>query len=129
MKLILGLFLSIFLLACSSDNHKENHKIFKYNESAGISSLDPAFAKDQANIWATTQLFNGLVQLDKDLAVQPAIAKRWDITADGKIYTFYLRTDVLFHQHELLSEKERIVTAHDFVYSFNITIICISETF
>ena len=119
MKLILGLFISIFLLACSSDNLKENHKIFKYNESAGISSLDPAFAKDQANIWATSQLFNGLVQLDKDLAVQPAIAKSWDITADGNVYTFYLRTDVLFHQHELLSEKERIVTAHDFVYSFS----------
>ena len=64
MKLRLGFFLSVLLLACSNNKHNENYKIFKYNESAGIGSLDPAFAKDQANIWAITQLFNGLVQLD-----------------------------------------------------------------
>ena len=119
MKLRLGFLLSIFFMACSSDKQTENFKIFKYNESAGINSLDPAFAKDQASIWATAQLFNGLVQLDKDLAVQPAIAKGWDISADAKIYIFHLRTNVLFHQHELLSEQERLVTAHDFIYSFN----------
>ena len=118
MKLRLGFFLSVLLAACSNDKHTENYKIFKYNESAGISSLDPAFAKDQANIWAIAQLFNGLVQLDNDLAVKPAIAKEWYITADAKTYTFHLRTDVLFHQHELLSEEQRLVTAHDFVYSF-----------
>lgn len=119
MKLRLGFFLSVLLVACSNDKDTEDYAIFKYNESAGINSLDPAFAKDQANIWATSQLFNGLVQLDKDLQVQPAIAKEWDIAADAKTYTFYLRTDVLFHQHELLSEQERLVRAQDFVYSFN----------
>ena len=118
MKLRLSFLLSILLLACSNDNYTENYKIFKYNESAGISSLDPAFAKDQANIWATAQLFNGLVQLDKDLAVKPDIAKKWHISSDAKKYTFHLRTDVLFHQHELLSDEQRLVTAHDFVYSF-----------
>ena len=118
MKLRLGFFLSVLLLACSNNKHNENYKIFKYNESAGIGSLDPAFAKDQANIWAITQLFNGLVQLDNDLAVKPAIAKEWYITADAKNYIFHLRTDVLFHQHKLLSEEQRLVTAHDFVYSF-----------
>ena len=60
-----------------------------------------------------------MVQLDKDLQVQPAIAKGWDISDDAKAYTFHLRTDVLFHQHELLSEQERLVKTQDFVYSFN----------
>ena len=106
-------------MACSPNKIDEIHAIFKYNESAGISSLDPAFAKDQASIWVATQLFNGLVQLDKDLQVQPAIAKGWDISDDAKAYTFHLRTDVLFHKHELLSEQERLVKAQDFVYSFN----------
>ena len=77
--------------------HTDNYNIFKYNESAGISSLDPAFAKDQASIWATKQLFNGLVQLDNELSVRPAIAKEWHITDDAKKYIFHLRTDVLFH--------------------------------
>ena len=46
-----GFFLSVLLLACSSDKHTDNYNIFKYNESRD-SSLDPAFAKDQASIWA-----------------------------------------------------------------------------
>ena len=119
MKIKLALIVIIFIMACSPNKIDEIHAIFKYNESSGISSLDPAFAKDQASIWVATQLFNGLVQLDKDLQVQPAIAKEWDISDDAKTYTFHLRTDVLFHQHELLSEQERLVKAQDFVYSFN----------
>lgn len=118
MKLRLAFFLSVLLASCSNDKHTDNYNIFKYNESAGISSLDPAFAKDQANIWATKQLFNGLVQLDNELSVRPAIAKDWYISNDAKNYIFHLRTDVLFHQHELLSKQQRLVTAHDFVYSF-----------
>ena len=41
-----------------------DHLIFRYNEHKNIGSLDPAFSKDLADIWATHQLFNGLVQMD-----------------------------------------------------------------
>lgn len=120
MKLRFGFLLSLFLVACSSEQLKDDLSIFRYNESAGITSLDPAFAKDQANIWASAQLFNGLVQLDDDLQVQPAIAKSWRISENALLYTFDLKTDVMFHNHQLFqSEKERLVTAFDFVYSFN----------
>jgi len=94
--------------------------VFRYNESAGITSLDPAFARNQANIWAVNQLFNGLVQLDDSLKPVPCIAKRWDISTDGFTYTFYLRKDVKFHDSEVFPDgKGRLVTASDFVYSFN----------
>jgi ABC-type transport system substrate-binding protein len=120
MKLRLGFFISVFFCACSVEQSNEKLSIFKYNESAGISSLDPAFSKDQANIWATAQLFNGLVQLDADLKVQPAIAKSWAISEDALIYTFRLREEILFHTHELFqTEQERVVVASDFSYSFN----------
>lgn len=120
MKLRLGFFLSIILSACSVEQSNEQLSIFKYNESAGVSSLDPAFAKDQANIWVTAQLFDGLVQLDSDLRVQPSIAKSWTISEDALTYTFHLRKSVLFHAHELFqTEQEREVSASDFTYSFN----------
>jgi peptide/nickel transport system substrate-binding protein len=81
--------------------------------------LDPAFARNQANIWAVNQLFNGLVQLDDNLKVKPCIAKNWEISADGLSYTFQLRNDVFFHESEVFGErKSRKVVAHDFVYSF-----------
>ncbi|MEA3476580.1 MAG: ABC transporter substrate-binding protein [Bacteroidota bacterium] len=99
---------------------EQEKKIFRYNEAAGITSLDPSLSKNLANIWVCNQLFNGLVQLDEQLYVQPCISKSWSISRDGLTYTFKLRTDVYFHKHERFGDTEtRSVTAHDFVYSFN----------
>ncbi len=109
------------LVSCDENSSKfEDSQVFRYNEHSNISSLDPAFAKDIPNIWAVNQLFNGLVQLDDKLHVQPDIAERWTISEDGKTYTFYLRNDVKFHKHQLFGkDSTRIVTAYDFEYSFN----------
>ncbi|MGB0896828.1 MAG: ABC transporter substrate-binding protein [Flavobacteriaceae bacterium] len=105
--------------ACSTNNSTiDDSTVFRYNEYKNINSLDPAFAKDNANIWACNQLFNGLVQLDDNLNVQPDIAKNWQISDDAKTYTFTLRTDVQFHQHEIFKHATRNVTAKDFEYSF-----------
>lgn len=112
-------FCSVFLFSCSKENKEQNKKIFFYNESANISSLDPAFAKDQAMIWADCQIYNGLLQLDSSLNVEPCIAKSFDISKDKKTYTFHLRSDVFFHDSPLFKGKKRRVVANDFVYSFN----------
>ncbi|MGC6470928.1 MAG: ABC transporter substrate-binding protein [Flavobacteriales bacterium] len=118
----ISFFLVCFLLLFSC-NHRadDSHlSIFKYNEYSGVNSLDPAFAKDQASIWITNQIFDGLVQLDKDLNVLPSIAKGWQISDDGTQYSFTLRNDVYFHDHKLFNSKEeRLVKASDFIYSFN----------
>ena len=110
----------IMLSACTQGNFEDSGMtVFRYNESAGLTSLDPAFARDQANIWATNQLFNGLVQLDESLKAKPCIAKSWEISADGLIYTFHLRTDVQFHSDPSFGKNViRKVIASDFVYSF-----------
>jgi peptide/nickel transport system substrate-binding protein len=117
-------FLScLFLLFFSCRQNAEkgtDKKVFKYNQPEALSSLDPAYARNQANIWATTQLYNGLVALDESLKPTPAIATRWDISPDGLSYTFHLRRDVYFHDHPAFKGgKGRRVTAPDFVYSFN----------
>lgn len=120
-KNIVILFFVLLLIVVSSCNpYKEplESQVFKYNEAAGISSLDPAFARNLPNIWACNQLYNGLVQLDKNLHIQPAIARSWQISEDGLTYTFNLKREVLFHKHPLLDSSSRMVTANDFVYSF-----------
>ncbi|MCB2208743.1 MAG: ABC transporter substrate-binding protein [Bacteroidetes bacterium] len=80
-------------------------------------TMDPAFARDQAHIWACNQLYNGLVQLDDSLNVKPCIAKTWKISEDGLGYTFHLRNDVFFHEDPVFQERDRKVIASDFVYS------------
>ena len=63
MKWRVGFFLLwSFLFACHSKYDNSNLSIFKYNESNGISTLDPAFSNDKATIWATSQIFSPLVK-------------------------------------------------------------------
>jgi len=114
------LFSVLVLAACNSGTDTPRGTVFRYNESKGITSLDPAFARSMGNIWAVNQLFNGLVQLDDSLAVRPCIAKSWEVSDDGSVYTFHLRNDVRFHDHEAFFHgKGRSVTAHDVLFSFN----------
>jgi len=114
------LTLALVFFSCNEHTSDESLSIFRYNESAGISSLDPAFAKDQASIWVANQIFDGLVQLDSSLNVQPSIANSWQISEDAKGYTFLLRDDVYFHSHEFFNGLgDRKVKASDFVYSFD----------
>ncbi len=113
--------LLLFFFSCSRQSDNEGKTVFRYNESAGITSLDPAFAKDQANIWACNQLFNSIVQLDSHLQIVPCLAKSWTISGDGKAYRFILRDDVYFHNTDFFSfpDGKRKMTASDVVYSFN----------
>ena len=109
----------IFLNSCSDKQNNSSISVFAYNEAAGIISLDPAFSRDLAHIWVCNQLYNSLVKLDDSLKVIPSIAKSWEISEDGLIYTFNLRHDVLFHKDPSLNDTSRKVVASDFVYSFN----------
>ena len=116
---VIFLVYSLIFINCNNNYSDDDLSIFKYNESAGINTLDPAFAKDQATIWATNQLFNGLVQLDSNLVVNPSVAKSWDLSSDALDYTFCLRDDVFFHDHKLFDGGiGRKVVASDFEYSF-----------
>lgn len=114
------LCVGIVLISCSRhETQFSDADVFRYNEHSNIASLDPAFARDVSDIWATNQLFNGLVQLDDNLNVKPSIAKSWVISDDGKTYTFKLRQDVYFHKHKLFgNDSTRVVSASDFEYSF-----------
>jgi peptide/nickel transport system substrate-binding protein len=113
--------------ACTPKNNESDsgnetgkqRKIFSYNESASITSLDPAAASNFENIQAVNQLFNGLVQMDDHLNVIPCIARKFSILPDRKTYLFYLRKDVRFHDDPCFpGGVGRIVVAEDFVYSF-----------
>lgn len=121
-KLKLGLLTLLFamcLLSCGRrEDPNEGLFIFKYNESGGILSLDPIYAKDLPHIWVCYDLFSTLVAFDEEMNVVPKVAKSWDISDDGTVFTFHLRDDVRFHEDESMPQP-RCVTAEDFCYSFN----------
>jgi peptide/nickel transport system substrate-binding protein len=119
-KLILFFLLTVFYSSCYNETDVSNKNVFRYNESKGIASLDPAYAKSQVLIWPANQLFNGLVQMDNELNIKACIAKKWEINDFGKEYRFVIRNDVRFHDHFLFKNGQgRKVTAKDFEYSLN----------
>lgn len=113
------LFFYCFIFSCKPDI-PAGKKIFYYNEASGISSLDPAFAKNLSIMWAVHQLYNTLVEVDSTMKIRPSLAKSWDISADHQVFTFHLRTDVFFQDDPAFpSGKGRRLTAGDVAYSFN----------
>ncbi len=74
-------------------------------------TLDPAVSGEVTSHEYIMQLFSGLVRLGDNLEPAPDIAERWQVSGDGKTYTFYLRQDVPFH-------NGKQVIAGDFKYSW-----------
>jgi ABC-type transport system substrate-binding protein len=117
-------YVLFYVLICFSCTPREKHitsrTVFRYNESKGISTLDPAYARTQVLWWPVYQLYNGLLDMNDSLQIKPSVAKRWEVSQDGLTYTFYLRSDVYFHDHPVFhAGKGRKVVASDFVYSFS----------
>ncbi len=74
-------------------------------------TLDPAVSSEMTSHGYVVKIFSGLVRLDKNLEPAPDIAERWQISDDGRTYTFELRDDVVFHDGTE-------VTAADVAYSW-----------
>lgn len=118
--LIYLITLCITYISCNKSSHNDTVRVFHYNQHNNITSLDPAFAKSQNNIWAVNHIFNTLVQLDDQLNIVPGIAKSWTVDSTGLNYTFILRSDVWFHTDDCFGAiQKRKVDANDIVYSYN----------
>lgn len=75
-------------------------------------SLDPATSKGLEELRIVMALWEGLMRLDPKTAQPiPGLAERYEVSPDGRVYTFHIRTNAKW------STGERI-TAHDFVYSW-----------
>jgi oligopeptide transport system substrate-binding protein len=112
------IFCIVVLLTACKQNNKVQKQVFSYNETSGIATLDPAFAKNQSIMWAVHLLYNTLVEVDSNLQIVPSLAKSWSISNDRKTYTFNLRNHIYFHDNLAFKNgKGRVLTAKDVVYS------------
>jgi peptide/nickel transport system substrate-binding protein len=61
-------------------------------------SLDPHAVTATNDFRILVNLYDGLVRFkDGTLEIEPALAENWEISEDGKTYTFSLRQGVTFH--------------------------------
>lgn len=118
--LIYCVLCSGILLFCACKDEVISAKVFKYNQINPITSLDPAFAKSQNNIWACHHMYNTLVRFDENLEIIPDLAKSYEISLDGLEYTFILEDSIAFHPNICFGDlNTRFVNAHDVLYSLN----------
>ena len=88
-----------------------HHGVLVFNGAEEPASLDPALSQDIAGLKVLMHLFEGLAAPDpKDARPVPAAAERWEVSPDGKTWTFRLR--------EARWSNGDPVTAHDFVWAW-----------
>ena len=107
--LILSIIL-LFVFSCSKTNDNEKSSI-SINLGPEPKTMDPTL--NSLNVVSSYILhaFEGLTKIDSNNNVQAGMAESWDISEDGLIYTFHLRTNAKW-------SDGKPVTAQDFEYSW-----------
>ncbi|MGE3800918.1 MAG: ABC transporter substrate-binding protein, partial [Candidatus Kapaibacterium sp.] len=124
---------ALFLLSCGggdSDNSSAQDSngasstpryggIFRLNVLRGDpNGLDPVLVDSKHADDIASQIFDKLIDLNDSLKIVPEIANSWEISEDGLVYTFHLRTDARFQDDPCFSDgKGRLVNAADVKYS------------
>ena len=82
-------------------------------------SFNPQLTTSGTTVDATSvTLYNRLVEFRVGTTtLEPSLAERWDISPDGKVYTFHLRKDVKFHTTKTFTPT-RNFNADDVIFSF-----------
>ncbi len=112
----LPLALTLAAFALAGCGHKQSAdappaaNILRVPLLADPTTFDPAKVEDGTTIDVLQQIFEGLVQWTPQNTLAPALAEKWDISKDGRTYTFHLRPNVKF-------QDGSPVTAQDVYFS------------
>jgi len=85
---------ALFAVACSRGASRAPARQLRINLETEPPTLDWNLATDGVSIVAIEQLMRGLTRLGPDLAPEPDLAEHWDVSPDGRTYTFHLRQGV-----------------------------------
>ena len=69
-------------------------------------TLDPHLTTDATSATIIVEVFGGLVTIDTNLDVVPDLAESWDISDDGRVYTFRIRPDATFHDGKPVTAED-----------------------
>jgi peptide/nickel transport system substrate-binding protein len=89
-----------------------------YGEYGRPATLDPITSNEMISLRITELIFNGLVGINEKQEIVPELAEKWERSADGRVYTFFLRKDVSWHPKE--GEDPKPFTADDVVFTYKI---------
>ncbi|BCB03703.1 peptide ABC transporter substrate-binding protein [Bacillus sp. KH172YL63] len=95
-----------------SDSKTENAgKVLYLNNGGEPTSFDPPIGFDSYSWTALNNLMEGMTRLNANHEPEAAMAEKWDVSEDGKVYTFHIRDDAKWSNGD-------DVTAGDFVFAW-----------
>ena len=68
--------------------------------------IDPGVGSKGSDSTAIANLYDSLTFPNSDSSISPLVAKDWDVSEDGTVYTFSLRDDVVFHSGNKLTADD-----------------------
>jgi len=77
-----------------------------------VSVIDPVLSTDTASSAVEGVVFTGLTKINEKLEVIPDLASSWEVSKDGKVWRFYLKRNVKWHDGKPF-------TSDDVVFTFN----------
>lgn len=94
--------------------------LFRMNVADDIRSIFPHNIVDAAAFNLMNQVYEGLVRINQENnEITPSLAERYEVSPDGKTYTFYLRKGVYFHRDAVFGDAEtRELKAEDVAYCY-----------
>lgn len=114
MKKIVAFILTftIFLGVVSgcSSKPKNDEEIF-FTTGSEVATIDPHLNTASAGTVYIRHFFEGLTKKDKDGNIVPGMAESYEVSDDGTVYTFHIRTNAKWSDGKDL-------TAEDFLYSY-----------
>src|SRR5512145_3432363 len=123
MKRIVMMLLAILVIATAvsaapkKDGRPDGGSL-SYGEYGRPATLDPVTSNEMISLRITELIFNGLVGINEKQEIVPELAERWEISKDGRTYTFFLRKNVTWHAKE--GEQPKPFTADDVVFTYSI---------
>ena len=85
-------------------------------------SFNPIIAKETSTTSITRFIFEGLTETDGiTLEVKPCLAKRWECDTSGKVWRFFLREDVKWHDGKDFTADDVIFTFNRLIYNPDIS--------
>lgn len=106
-KLLLVLTLLVFILACGGNNSSKGGKTFSLNAGEEPHSIDPQLSTDIVGGTVNDLISEGLTKKDKDGKVVGGLAEKWEVSQDGLVWTFHLKSGIKWSNGEP-------ITANDF---------------
>ncbi|RPI00870.1 MAG: glutathione ABC transporter substrate-binding protein GsiB, partial [Zetaproteobacteria bacterium] len=72
-------------------------RVITIAQYADAVSLDPQHTNDNASYSVEKPMIEGLIGFNEKMEQIPQLAERWDASPDARVYTFYLRKGIKFH--------------------------------